>query len=62
MFEYHISYSKGLFYAFAFDNLKHPAGRFKSPFFTDVMDWIADREGIDLVGHGTFITESWSSF
>lgn len=61
MFEYHLSYSEGLFYAFAFDHLKHPAGRFKSPFFQDVIDWIVQREGIDFNCSGKFITESWSS-
>lgn len=49
MFEYHLSYSNGLFYAFAYDECKRPSGRFKSPDFMTVIDWITSREEIVAV-------------
>lgn len=46
MFEYHLSFSNGLFYAFAFDMYKRPAGHFKSIDFYEVVSWITERENI----------------
>lgn len=47
MFDYHLSFSNGIFYVFAFDEYKRPAGRYKSPNFYSVIKWITDRENIE---------------
>lgn len=61
MYEYHISFSQGLFYVFAFDDFKRPVGRFKSPDFDECIYWIKKREDIPSCEENKTVFCAWGS-